>query len=324
MRSVLIAAVCLALTRAAAGAAGPPGRCEGGICAVDVPVGATWLQTAAALAHSRTAPDAAATTRPASGDDAPDPASDRPYVHWSERRGPAYPGDFWHSLGRYGKELPATLWDDTKATFTNPWSLAGFGAALASGIAVHSSGADDSVARNFLREGPCLPHCLDEIGDIGGNPGTHFAIAGGMFLTSLARDDADGYERSRSLINALAINGMTTMALKIALRTESPNGDENGWPSGHTSSSFTLATVLHEQYGPWVGVPCFAFASFVGYQRIDSSVHDLSDVVSGALIGIAIGHAVSENHRPRIFGMDVVPWVEPSNGTVGLALTKSW
>ena len=47
-------------------------------------------------------------------------------------------------------------------------------------------------------------------------------------------------------------------------------------------------------------------------------------LVSGALIGIAIGHAVSKNHEMKIFGMRVVPFTDPARGGVGLALTKRW
>jgi len=144
-----------------------------------------------------------------------------------------------------------------------------------------------------------------------------------MYILSGINGDTKTYEVSKTLLSALAINGLTTLALKGVARTESPNGDEAGWPSGHTSSSFCMATVLAESYGPWVGVPAFAFASFVGYERLAARNHDFSDVVSGALIGIAIGHAVSQRHKMKVFGMDVVPYADPRGGA-GLALSRRW
>ena len=81
---------------------------------------------------------------------------------------------------------------------------------------------------------------------------------------------------------------------------------------------------MHRAYGPWVGVPLYAFAAFVGYERIDARNHDLNDVISGAIIGLAIGHVVYNNHVPRILGMEVVPWVQPSRNAVGLSLSTSW
>ncbi len=245
------------------------------------------------------------------------------YVSWEKRRGPAYPGDFWHSLGRDAKELLPTLWDDTKATATNVPALVLIGASGVAGIVLSSTNVDDHVADHYTRHGHQLSKGWDAVGDIGGNPGTHFGVAGAMYLISLYNNDTKTYEVSKTLINALALNGITTLALKAIVRTRSPNGDPWGWPSGHTSSTFCLATVLYESYGPWVGVPMFAFASFVGYERIDARNHDFSDVISGALIGIAIGHAVSQNHKMKIFGMDVIPYADPRGGA-GIALMKQW
>jgi membrane-associated phospholipid phosphatase len=244
------------------------------------------------------------------------------YAPYAERRGPAYPGDFWRSFGRDGKEFLWMLWDDTKATGTNPFSLVCLGLAGVTGIALSGDNGNDQVQRHFQRHDG-INHFWDNVGDAGGNPGTHFAIAGAMYVTSMLRGDTKTYEVSKTMLSALALNGISTMVLKVAARTESPNGDEFGWPSGHTSSSFCMATVLHEAYGPWVGVPAFGFAAFVGYERLAARNHDFSDVISGALIGIAIGHAVARNHEMKVLGMEVVPYADP-RGAVGLALAREW
>ena len=264
------------------------------------PAGVDWH--AIRFAPATTNP---ATDRAESGDSAD---RDEPYEHWSTRVGPAYPGDPWHSLGRDVKELPLTMWDDTKATFTNPVSLTLLASAAVSGALLISEEPDEQIARHYIRE-------------VGGNPGTHFAIAGAMYAYGLWQRDDHTYEVAKSMINALSINGLITMATKVALRTEVPNGNEFGWASGHTSSSFAFATVLYHHYGPWVGVPMMAFASFVGYERIDSKRHDFSDVVAGALIGLAVGHAVAGNHQPKIMGMDVTP-ILGADGTVGVLLHR--
>ena len=150
------------------------------------------------------------------------------------------------------------------------------------------------------------------------------AIAGALYFDALARNDSVNYEKATTMINALAVNGMVTLALKGIVRTRSPNGDPFGWPSGHTSSSFAFATVAYEQYGPWVGIPLYAFASYVGYERIDARNHDFSDVISGAILGTVIGHVISQNHMPRIAGFEVMPYVCPSNDSFGVMLCKRW
>jgi hypothetical protein len=108
----------------------------------------------------RTTPTAGPASRPAGA--ASEPASgapadgNMPYVPWQRRQGPAYPGNFWYSFGRWDKEMPETLWDDTKATFTNPWTLAGLGAAGAAGLALHQSPADEHVELIRRRRDPSV------------------------------------------------------------------------------------------------------------------------------------------------------------------------
>jgi len=246
------------------------------------------------------------------------------YIPWKQRFGPAYPEDCWRSVGRDGKEFLPKLGDDTLALAKNPWSLAFLGAAGAAGIALHGANADDPIANHYEKEGPQLNSFWDSIGDAGGNPGTHFAIAGLWYAKSLMDKNDAEYEHSTTLLRALALNGILTSVLKVSARTEAPNGNENVWPSGHTSSSFTLATVMWDAYGPLVGAPFMGFAGYVGYERIDAGNHQFSDVLSGALIGVAVGHAVSDNHQIRIAGFTLEPFLDVGQNTAGIALAKRW
>ena len=139
--------------------------------------------------------------------------------------------------------------------------------------------------------------------------------------------DVKEHEVAKSLTKALAVNGATTLVLKAAANTRSPDNDRYAWPSGHTSSAFTVAAVLNEHYGPWVGVPSLALAGLVGYQRLDSRVHDFSDVVFGAMLGYVVGTSIARDEEarfPEIFGMTVVPFNDPQTGASGIALMKSW
>jgi hypothetical protein len=253
-----------------------------------------------------------------------EPADQTEPLHWSKRYGPAYPDNILRSFAHDIVEFPATYWDDSKATVMNPFSVAAIGMAGAAGIVINASGSDNRVADHFTKRGSQLNTFWDSVGDVGGQPGVHFAVAGAWYFAALAANDNEHYETAKTMLHALALNQVVTVGLKVIVRARSPNGDPWGWPSGHTSSSFCFATVMCEEYGPWVGLPLFAFAAYVGYERIDARNHDFSDVVSGALIGVAIGHAVSRNHRMRIFDMDVIPYTSPTSGGFGLALHKEW
>jgi hypothetical protein len=281
-----------------------------------------WLALGDALAQQ--ADKAAAGAGPAASQPGGGAEAKPAYVPYDKRRGPAYPGEFWTSFGRDGKEFAPMMLDDAVAVATNPFSLVCLGLAGAAGIAMNGGNGDEQVAKHFSNENHhTLNSFWDSVGDAGGNPGTHFALAGAMYFASYAIDDTKTYEVSKTMLSALAINGITTLTLKAAVRTHSPNGDDLAWPSGHASSSFTVATVLAESYGPLVGVPAYAFAAYVGFERLDARNHNFSDVISGALIGIAIGHAVSQKHMPKLLGMDVVPYVD-DRGAAGLALVKNW
>jgi len=67
----------------------------------------------------------------------------------------------------------------------------------------------------------------------------------------------------------------------------------NSWPSGHTATSFVGATILHKEYGltvsPWYSVAAYSVATATGIMRVLNNRHWVSDVLSGAGIGIMSG-----------------------------------
>jgi membrane-associated phospholipid phosphatase len=109
---------------------------------------------------------------------------------------------------------------------------------------------------------------------------------------------------------ALTINWLVTMGLKAARDNETPNGKDWAWPSGHTSSSFTVAAVLDEFYGPGVGIPAYAVATLVAYRMMDTGDHWGSDIVFGATLGWIVGHTVAGRDKElEIAGFEIVPLV---------------
>lgn len=70
-----------------------------------------------------------------------------------------------------------------------------------------------------------------------------------------------------------------------------PDGStRNSWPSGHTATAFMAATILHKEYGltrsPWYSVGAYTLATATGVMRVLNNRHWVSDVLSGAGIGI--------------------------------------
>ncbi len=69
--------------------------------------------------------------------------------------------------------------------------------------------------------------------------------------------------------------------------------DKYSMPSGHATAAFAIATALTLRYPkPYVYIPAYAWAAFVGYGRIYMGLHYPSDVLAGAILGSASALAI--------------------------------
>ncbi len=234
--------------------------------------------------------------------------------------------DIWHQMGHEALEMgKRDFWRGFKVSFWDAENAAILAATMGASITIRETGVDDTIAGRI--KGHRQLGDADEPIQILGNPATHFAAAGVLWLGTGLTKDFKGHEFSRALANALAVNGLSTELLKVATNTSAPNGDRYAWPSGHTSSAFTVAAVVNEYYGPWAGIPALGLAGLVGYQRLDSRVHDFSDVVFGGMMGYVIGTSIARDEKmqfPEVLGMKVIPYVDPNSGSSGLALWKQF
>ena len=90
--------------------------------------------------------------------------------------------------------------------------------------------------------------------------------------------------------------------IKYSAKEMRPDGSTaNSWPSGHTATSFVGATLLHKEYGltrsPWYSVAGYGIATATGVMRVLNNRHWISDVMSGAGIGIMsteLGYALGD------------------------------
>ena len=273
------------------------------------------------MPQDETASSAAAQSQPTSAPDAasqPIASAGTPEGYWRK--------DIWHQMGHEALDLGRReFWRGFKTSFWDVENALLLTAAMGASVTIRETGVDNTV-RDRTRGHRQLGD-MDEPLQLLCNPGTHFAGAGVLWLTTALTKDVKGHEFSKALTEALAVNGVTTMTLKFAANTRAPDNERHAWPSGHTSSAFTVAAVVNEFYGPWAGVPAFAVAGLCGYQRLDSRVHDFSDVVFGAMLGYVVGTSVARDEKaqfPEIWGMKVIPYADPETGATGLALMKSW
>ena len=119
-----------------------------------------------------------------------------------------------------------------------------------------------------------------------------WAVGKGAHKAALAHIGSD-------LIRAQAVNGLLTGGIKVATQRERPNGGSHAFPSGHTSATFATAAVIQSHFGWAAGAAGYGVASFVGWSRVRSNHHWLSDVVFGSAIGVISGRAVARTHTSK-------------------------
>ena len=118
-----------------------------------------------------------------------------------------------------------------------------------------------------------------------------------------------GYEGRSDWPRLLASAGLSyaimagfVNGIKYTAKEMRPDGSTaNSWPSGHTATSFVGATILHKEYGltrsPWFSVAGYGVAAATGVMRVLNNRHWVSDVMSGAGIGIMsteLGYAIGD------------------------------
>lgn len=234
--------------------------------------------------------------------------------------------DSFDKLYREIWTLPQIIIDEDKEIVSVDNNLLLLLLAGGGSIAMHNGNADNKIEQNF-DDKRVLSKFTDEMTYFLGGPGFHFAATGLWYLISESNDDPVNNERAWTMLKALTVTAATTMGLKLIRNNDTPNGKSLAWPSGHTSSSFTVAAVLDELYGPEVGIPAYIGAGFVGYRMMESGDHWGSDVLFGAVLGWIVGHQVAGKHKdPEIAGFKVIPFNEATeNGTaMGLRLVKQF
>jgi membrane-associated phospholipid phosphatase len=133
----------------------------------------------------------------------------------------------------------------------------------------------------------------------------------GIALLGMTLSDGPFAELSAAAVQSLALTGLTILALKPLTASVRPGIDSSrrqffsyetrsfdalSFPSGHTMGIFAVAEVYGSAYGRWWTYP---LAAMVGYSRIHGDWHWASDVLAGALLGIAAARSTHTVARAR-------------------------
>ena len=158
-------------------------------------------------------------------------------------------------------------------------------------------------------------HASDEVekaGDV-----LQYLIPAAAYGATFYFEDPDGrVQFYKSFVANLSI----TYGLKEIINKNRPNGSgsEKSFPSAHTSGAFQGATYIHRRYGFKYAIPAYLASTLVGYSRVQSDEHYTSDVIAGAVIGIASSFYFTKKYKQ----FEIEPSVE--NGSYGLLISRKW
>jgi len=201
----------------------------------------------------------------------------------------------------WGKQL----YSDTKYVVTAPsrWDRnAWLNFSLATGVTGGLMAVDEGI-RNFADNRNSTSQKIADIFNPLGAEGA-VILLGGMYL--------GGYVTHNEKLKRIAIlggesaiiSGMIVLTFKILLGRNRPytdngafaysspslSGRNHSFPSGHTSTAFSIASCIADECeNPLIDILAYGVATTVGLARIHDDKHWSSDVFVGALVGTLVG-----------------------------------
>jgi membrane-associated phospholipid phosphatase len=157
-------------------------------------------------------------------------------------------------------------------------------------------------------------------GGVLGDGATHAAAGLAVYVAGRIRHDTGWGTLGHDLLRAQLVSGMITDGIKVATNRTRPDGRSYSFPSGHTSSAFASAAVLHSHFGWKVGVPSYLIATYVGSSRMANYRHFATDVLFGAGIGLAAGRATTFHHQSTT--VTVVPAITADSASVNVSILR--
>lgn len=165
---------------------------------------------------------------------------------------------------------------------------------------------DETVRREWGKGDPAEWEWLSDRLNPLGAPKYSVLGLGALYLGGRAAGSRPTSDAAWHTLAALAASGVVNGTVKYTVGRARPHRErgntdfvpfnlEDHWqsfPSGHTTVVFSLAaSVAEEADRPWVSALSYGTAALVGWSRIYEDKHWASDVVGGAVVGVAASKA---------------------------------
>jgi len=151
-------------------------------------------------------------------------------------------------------------------------------------------------------------HQVSKWTSYGGQTFVELGLIGGFYVFGHAQHSPRAVETARLSLESLIDSTIVVSALKAVTQRPRPN-EYNGrgtfftggssFPSGHSSSAWSIATVVAYEYQnqPLVKYGAYAAAAAIGLSRYSGRNHFLSDIVVGSALGFYTGRLVYRTHH---------------------------
>ncbi|MBU2508459.1 MAG: phosphatase PAP2 family protein [Bacteroidetes bacterium] len=151
-----------------------------------------------------------------------------------------------------------------------------------------------------------------------------FPASVGIYFGGLLSGNDELRTIGRLLSESLIYSGAAVGVIKVITGRHRPyvgNGnlfftpfnianDFNSFPSGHSSTAFSVSTVLSEYFdNNYLRIVLYGFASLTAYERIRSNEHWMSDVLIGSAFGFAAGYYSVNSEKKSLTGANAVSQV---------------
>lgn len=206
------------------------------------------------------------------------------------------------------------------------WAKFGLGVAAVGGALLLDKDLRQAADRN---SGGTVSRIANGVAPFGSE--YSFGALGAFYLAGrYLKDDTARAVAEDGLVSSLIAAGVVSPILKATIGRRRPSqtgeifargGGGVSFPSGHTTQAFAVASVVAAHYAsPLVKIAAYGIAGLVGLSRMEQGAHYASDVLAGALIGIAVGNAVVRLHDSERLRVSVVPSASPRSRGVALGL----
>lgn len=147
-----------------------------------------------------------------------------------------------------------------------------------------------------------------------GKGGTLLVLSGGLYAAGELADSKSIRKTAILSLESYLISGVIVLGIKYVVGRARPYTEEGkssfnpfssgsshySMPSGHTTSAFSVASVIAYQSDSLaLDIAAYSLATLVGISRLKLDKHWASDLVIGAALGTFVGHKICTLHDKK-------------------------